>query len=88
MWNIDISHAPHLYGYGATGLVILSALVIFVIELRRVGGSPWPEWHNSKMVPLYHAPRSRSRVPVSMLVPPPGRDGRRPRRSSAPRRAA
>ena len=55
MLNIDITHAPHIYGIGAAGLVILAAVAILVIELRRVGSVPWPEWHDNRSGPRYLA---------------------------------
>lgn len=68
MFSIDISHAPHLYSYAAAGLVILWALVMVHLELRRVGSTPWPEWHNSRNVAVYRARRPAASVPALRAV--------------------
>ena len=81
MFNIDITHAPHLYAVGAAGLVILAALAILVLELRRVGSVPWPEWHDNRSAPRYWVSvrplRSvRASGRITGTVPLSGRSGR------------
>ncbi len=70
MFNIDISHAPHLYAYGAAGLLTLSAFALLVLEFRRVGSTPWPEWHNSRNTVLYRTlgPATRLQAPGAGAV--------------------
>ena len=80
MFSIDTAHVPHVYSFGAVGLVLLSALVLYVIELRRVGSTPWSERYTDRFVPLYRAPLRPS--PVALRVTHP----RRPAAAAAVRR--
>ena len=74
MFSIDTAHVPHVYSFGAVGLVLLSALVLYVIELRRVGSTPWTERYTDRVVPLYRAPLRPT--PVALRVVHPVRDRR------------
>ena len=87
MWSIDPTHAPHVYSFAVAGLVLLTALVIYVIELRRVGGTPWSERYTDRVVPLYRAPARVTSVPLRTTAPD-RRPQRSDRRPTAPRRIA
>ena len=81
MFSIDTAHVPHVYSFGAVGLVLLSALVLYVIELRRVGSTPWSERYTDRVVPLYRAPQRST--PIAMRVTHPQRPTRDNHRTSA-----
>ena len=36
-----------------TAMLVVGAFATYVIELRRSGSTPWTEWFNDRVVPMY-----------------------------------
>ena len=58
--SFDSTDVALLYVFSAAALVVLWALVVFVIELRRVGRRPG-EWHDDQPAPLVRRMRAVAR---------------------------
>jgi len=42
-----------LFTIVAAAVLVIGAVVVFVVELRRTGSTPWTEWYNDRVVPMY-----------------------------------
>ena len=60
----DSPDVVFLYIVGATLAVVIWSVVVYVVEVRRRGSTPWSEWYNDRVVPLYKT-RRRSSKPTS-----------------------
>lgn len=61
MFGPSIADIPYVFAFGVGFVLIAWALTMFVVEMRRVGSTPWSEVYNDKLVPLYRSPRRRQR---------------------------
>ena len=57
----DSPDVVFLYIVGATVALVIWSVAVYVVEIRRSGSTPWSEWYNDRVVPLYRARRSTSR---------------------------
>jgi hypothetical protein len=70
MWPIYNSlDLTFFYVVGGAAALILCAIAVFVIELRRVGKTPASEWYNDRTVPLYGSTRPSLTVPRTSRRP-------------------
>jgi len=51
--GIDHADPVLLYVIAATAALLLWALVVYMIEIRRAGSTPWTEWYNDRVLPMY-----------------------------------
>jgi len=59
--HLDIVGDVMLFTFALALVLVVWALVEFILELRRRGSTPWTEWYNDRVGPMY---RGRGR-PVS-----------------------
>jgi hypothetical protein len=74
--SFDTGNIPFLYVTAAATLIILWAIVIYVIERRRVGSTSWSEWYNDRVVLTYRRRRpsranGRGDTPTSVAASTP-----------------
>jgi len=41
-----------LFTIVAAAVLAIWAVVVFVLELRRTGSTPWTEWYNDRVAPM------------------------------------
>jgi hypothetical protein len=69
MLNLDSVDVALAYAVGATVLVILWAVVVYRMEVRRSGANVWTERYNDRVIPLYRTRRSRRGLATKVVGP-------------------
>ena len=53
--SFGLPDAVVLYVVGATVALVVWSVAVYFVEVRRTGSTPWSEWYNDRVVPLWQA---------------------------------